>query len=203
MRFQTVRPTVRPALATAEAALVLPLLFILLFGVWEVSRMLQVNNAVSNSAREGARQASAGLPASNVNLPGGQTAYGVQAFVANYLMNSGLPTPKIRALTVKVQNLTATGQPSCTVKGIYNAGSGQYNLQLTQIGANPSTDPVLSAARNDILAVTVTYPYDEARWTPVNLYVFFGNWDLSDSAYWPCLIDVPVTINATIPSQPQ
>jgi Flp pilus assembly protein TadG len=204
MRLRTNETVRRPALATVEAALVLPFLFILLFGVWEVSRMLDVCQVVSNSAREGARQASAGLPGSNVNIPAGKTAYGVQNFVAMYLMNSGLPAPINRPFTVKVTNLTQTGQPSCTVQFIYSSGSSSaYNLQLTQIGSAPSVDPVLNAARNDILSVQVTYPYDEARLSPVNLYVFFGTWDLSDTAYWPCMIDVPITINATIPSQPQ
>jgi hypothetical protein len=158
---------------------------------------------VSNSAREGARQASAGLPGSNGGVPAGQTPYGVQNFVARYLMNSGLPTPVKRPFFVKVTNLTASGKPSCTMQGIYAAGAGPNNLQLSLYGAAPSVDPVLSAARNDIVAVQVTYPFDEARWSPVNLYVFFGNWDLADTAYWPCMIDVPVTINAVIPSQPQ
>ncbi len=193
----------RPALATVEAALVLPLLFILLFGVWEISRMLHVNQAVSNAAREGARQASAGVPASNVGLVAGQTPYGVQNFVARYLMNSFLPTPVKRPVLVKVTNLTAAGKPSCTMQGIYVNGAGPNNLQLTLSGTAPTVDPVLTAARNDIIAVQVTYPFDEARWSPVNLYVFFGNWDLVDTAYWPCMIDVPVSINAVIPSQPQ
>src|SRR5258708_40154497 len=60
MRLRTRNPGRRPAVAALEAALVLPLLFILLFGVWEVSRMIQVAQAVSNAPREGARQASAG-----------------------------------------------------------------------------------------------------------------------------------------------
>jgi hypothetical protein len=203
MRLRTNKSRRRPAAAAAEAALLLPLLFILLFGVWEVSRMLQVSQAISNAAREGARQASAGQPASNVNVPATLTNYAVENFVANYLMNSGLPAPVKRPLIVKVTNMTESGQPSCTMQGIYSAGAGPFNLALTQTGSSSSVDPVLSAARNDILAVQVTYPFDEARWSPVNLYTFFGNWDLGDTAYWPCMIDVPVTINATIPVAPQ
>jgi Flp pilus assembly protein TadG len=194
----------RPALAVVEAALILPLLFILLFGVWEVSRMIQVAQSVSNAAREGARQASAGQPASNVGLTGGQTAYSVQSFVAYYLMNSGLPAPVKRPFYVTVTNMTKSGQPSCTMQCQYQATGGlPYNLAITQSGASPAVDPVLTSARNDIIAVKVTYPFDESRISPVNTYVFFGNWDISDTAYWPCLIDVPVSINATIPSQPQ
>jgi Flp pilus assembly protein TadG len=204
MRLRTRNPGRRPAVAALEAALVLPLLFILLFGVWEVSRMIQVAQAVSNAAREGARQASAGQPASNVGVPAGKNNYAVQTYVARYLMNAGLPTPAKRPFTVKVTNVTMTGTPSCTVTGMYSSSGGlPNNLQLTQQGTSPSVDPVLNAARNDVIAVQVTYPFDEARWSPVNLYVFFGKWDLSDTSYWPCMIDVPVTINASIPSQPQ
>jgi Flp pilus assembly protein TadG len=204
MKLQTRKHIRRPALATVEAALVLPLLFILLFGVWEVSRMIQVAQTVSNSAREGARQASAGQPASNVGLSTGQTAYAVQNFVARYLMNSGLPAPVNRAFTVQVTNTTQSGQPTCTLQGIYSASGGYANnLLLTQLGSSPSVDPVLTAARNDVLAVTVTYPFDEARLSPVNYFVYFGTWNISETAYWPCMIDVPITVNGTIPSEPQ
>jgi hypothetical protein len=172
--------------------------------VWEISRMIHVAQAVSNAAREGARQASAGQPCSNVGVPAGMTNYAVQNYVANYLMNAGLPVPVNRPFTVKVTNMTMSGQPSCTVTGLYSATPGvRPNLVLTQQGASPNVDPVLNAARNDVIAVQVIFPFDEARWSPVNLYVFFGKWDLSDTSYWPCMIDVPVTINASIPSQPQ
>ena len=43
-----------------EAAVVLPLLLILMLGVWEVGRMIQVQQVLVNAAREGARLAGGG-----------------------------------------------------------------------------------------------------------------------------------------------
>lgn len=48
----------RRGLASVEFAFCLPLFFILLLGLWEVGRMVQVMQVLFNAAREGARQAS-------------------------------------------------------------------------------------------------------------------------------------------------
>lgn len=48
----------RRGLATVEFAICLPLLVLLLLGLWEVGRMVQVMQVLYNAAREGARQAS-------------------------------------------------------------------------------------------------------------------------------------------------
>jgi len=52
--------TLRPGVATVEFAVVLPLLVILLLGIWEVGRLVQVSQVLQNAAREAARQASTG-----------------------------------------------------------------------------------------------------------------------------------------------
>jgi Flp pilus assembly protein TadG len=54
-----VRPG-RAGVATVEFAMVLPLLMILLLGIWEVGRLVQVSQVLQNAAREAARQASTG-----------------------------------------------------------------------------------------------------------------------------------------------
>src|SRR6266851_4538910 len=50
----------RHGVAAVEFAICLPLLFTLLFGLWEVGRMCEVQNVMWNCAREGARDASLG-----------------------------------------------------------------------------------------------------------------------------------------------
>ncbi len=51
----------RTGVAAVELAVCLPFLLILIAGLWEVGRMVQVQILVSNAAREGGRQAAAGL----------------------------------------------------------------------------------------------------------------------------------------------
>ena len=48
--------------ALVELALILPLLFLLVFGIIEFGRALYIKNAISNAAREGARRAAVTAP---------------------------------------------------------------------------------------------------------------------------------------------
>jgi len=50
----------RSGIATVEFAIVLPILTSLLFGIWEIGRMVQASQVLQNAAREAARQASTG-----------------------------------------------------------------------------------------------------------------------------------------------
>jgi Flp pilus assembly protein TadG len=82
-----------------ELAVVLPVLVLLLTGIWEVGRMVEATQVVSNAAREGARLAATG----NV------TAAQVQTRVYNYLVSAGLnPT----GYTVSTYNLTDNPNPA-------------------------------------------------------------------------------------------
>ena len=64
----------RTGIAAVEFALVLPFLMLILFGVWEIGRLIQVTQIISNSAREGGRQCATGnMSASDLTTTG--TAY--------------------------------------------------------------------------------------------------------------------------------
>ena len=65
----------RTGMAVVEFAIVLPLFVTLLFGIWEVGRMVQVSQILANAAREAARQASTGT----TDLPTIQTT--IQQYV--------------------------------------------------------------------------------------------------------------------------
>ena len=92
--FPGTRARARGGVAAVEFALVLPLILSLLLGVWEVGRLIQVNQILSNAAREGGRQASTGLLSNSE----------VQTAVTQYLDRAGLPTSHA---TVTVTNLTS------------------------------------------------------------------------------------------------
>ncbi len=90
----------RPGVAAVELAFVLTFIFVpVIFGVWEVGRLIQVQQIVDNSAREGARAASTGQ----------YTNSQVQTVVTNYLTNAGISTS---SATVTVTNLTRGGDVS-------------------------------------------------------------------------------------------
>lgn len=82
--------TRRRGAAAVEAAFCLPMLLILLLGLWQVGRMVQVSQILNNAAREGARYAALG----NITINGDITpitAEMVQTLVGNYLTAAGLP----------------------------------------------------------------------------------------------------------------
>ncbi len=93
MRIAAARPR-RPGAAAVEFAILLPLLMSLLWGLWEVGRMVNAKQIISNAAREGARAASTGF----------RDFADVEATIESYLQNSGITN--ITGVTVTVRNLT-------------------------------------------------------------------------------------------------
>src|SRR5262249_27198087 len=80
--------------AAVEFAVTALFLVPLLVGLWEVGRLVEVQQLLANAAREGGRQASTG----NVN------AAGVQATVVSYLTRNNIPCS---TSNVTVTNLTS------------------------------------------------------------------------------------------------
>ncbi len=82
----------RPAVAAVEFAVILPVILTLLLGIWEVGRMIEIQQILTNAAREGGRQAATG------QLTNAQ----VQTVVTQYLQTAGLPVTHV---VVTVQDL--------------------------------------------------------------------------------------------------
>ena len=92
----------RRGAVAVEAAIVMPLLIIMMFGIWEVGRLIQVQQVITNAAREGARVASGGY----VDGTPVTVAY-VQSTVRNYMTASGLPTAAATGATITLTNTSA------------------------------------------------------------------------------------------------
>jgi Flp pilus assembly protein TadG len=84
----------RPGAAAVETALVLPLFFLIVFGVIEFGRAFMVAQLLTNAAREGARAA---ITAGSTNAA---VVTKVKALVNDYI---GVPTSKVN-VTVSVNN---------------------------------------------------------------------------------------------------
>jgi Flp pilus assembly protein TadG len=83
----------RTGLAAVEMGIILPMLLILLLGIWEVGRMVEVTQLLTNAAREGGRQASTGA----------KNADQVKETVVRYLHQNGIT--KVGPTDVKVVSL--------------------------------------------------------------------------------------------------
>ncbi len=93
----------RRGAAAAELGATLPLLLLLLLGIWEVGRFAQVSQVVSNAAREGARLAASGVANDDQ----------VKLAVCQYLKSAGLPDYSAdRDTYVTVSNVTNPGVDS-------------------------------------------------------------------------------------------
>src|SRR5262249_17463020 len=99
----------RRGVAAVEFAFLLPIIFTLLLGIWEVGRMIEIQQILCNAVREGARQAASG------QLTNSQ----VQTVVTNYLTVAGVPTTNV--------NVTVTNLPSG------KAGASADNLDELQV----------------------------------------------------------------------
>ena len=93
--------------------MVLPVMLILLFGIWEVGRIVQVNQILYNAAREAARLAAGGS-----NAGTSVTAAMVQQACKDYMTSAGLPTAAVSNSQV---TLTCLATPSWTDP--YNAAA--------------------------------------------------------------------------------
>lgn len=160
----------RNAVAAVELAFVLPLLLVFIIGIWEIGRLIQVQQSVNNAAREGARLAAQGLI---VNPSGVSTqimattgASNVQDTVKNYLTRAGYDTTGLQVTFAFVSGNTSLTDP-------YQAAKGQR------------------------YTVTVTLPMSSIRWTLLSLS---GMTTLGATVTWESLVDDPFTLNTTLPT---
>jgi Flp pilus assembly protein TadG len=89
-----------------ETALVLPILFILLFAIMEFGRAYNIFTTVTNAAREGARYSVAPIATGFANAGNQPTVAQVQADVQYFLRGDGIVVPDSNI--VVVQNCTGT-----------------------------------------------------------------------------------------------
>lgn len=160
--------------AAVELAFVVLFFFIpVLFGIWEAGRLIEVQQIVSNSAREGARLAAQGYTINSTGAP------------THIMTSSGTPNVK----DVVYQYLIAAGfanlQPSDVM----------VNFAFTDMNTS-LTDPYLGV-KNQHFQVTVTIPWDKVRWINVGL---IRPTAVTFTVTWQMLIDDPFIANTSMPS---
>lgn len=169
--------TARGGVAAVEFALVTMVFVVpLLLGVWEVGRLVQVQQIVSNSAREGARLAAQGY---TVNTTGAPTQITV---------SSGTP------------NLHDAVYQYLVAAGLTNLQPGDVTVDFAFTG--PKGDGTIptqpyQGEKNEPFKVTVAVPWDKVRWVNLGLVrpatvTFTVNWQM--------LVDEKFTVDDTLPT---
>lgn len=169
---------IRRGVAAVEFAVTVPLLLMLLLGIWELGRIINVQIILNNAARDGARL---GAQASIVTSTGAYTQI-------HY--NSG--TPQI------VNSIKAY----LSAAGITNQTGLQIEFTFTTPAVsggtldNLTTDDPYLGVKNQQFRVRVTIPYDNVRWTSLSL---INPNNLTAETCWSVLVDDPFTVNTTLP----
>ena len=162
----------RPGVAAVEMGFTfMVFLAPLMIGIWEVGRMVQVQQIVSNAAREGAR------------LAGQGTTIRSDGTITQIQTSTG--TPNVR--DVVYQYLLASGLTGLTLSDIevlfaFTGGSG--------------TEPY-QGIKNQPFSVTVRVKWEKVRW--VNLGLINPGW-ITFTVNWRMLVDDPFTVNETLPT---
>jgi Flp pilus assembly protein TadG len=156
----------RRGAAAVELAVVAPVILVLLTGIWEVGRMVEVQQMLSNAAREGARQAATGQ----------LTNSKVENVVVQYLQVAGIPTT----------NSNTTGN-----NGI-QAITGNPEVQMVTDLTNPGYD-VSNAQYLDQIQVTVQIPFQDVRWSLLSL-ITSQSTTMNATVTWYTMVDKPYPI---------
>lgn len=163
----------RTAAAAVELALLLPTVLVpTMFGIWEVGRLVQIQQIVENSAREGGRQASATK----------YTEAEIKAAVKEYLTSAGLSITDAGG----TENVTITVKMATPPTG----------------GAAPNwvTYDLNTLNQNDLVQIKVEYPFINVRYLASNFFTT-DTTTLNAEAIWSCAKDLPVDVPTTIPQQ--
>jgi Flp pilus assembly protein TadG len=175
--------------SAVEYAYCLPLMLMILSGLWEVGRMTEVQEVLWNSAREAARDASLGQD----NL---QT---VATNLLSYLQSAektAFPSGHSTSMISPVITL-----PSNTYG--YTCWDNTTNKELFTITFKDTTntsvtDPTLMS-QLDVYQIGVQVPYSSIQWT--TLVPVSGATRLTVSVVWASLVDSPFQIAPNLPAQ--
>jgi Flp pilus assembly protein TadG len=152
----------------------------LIIGIWEVGRLIQVQQIVANSAREGARLAAQGFTirsdGTQVQIRKESGTPNVKDAVVDYLRASGLTTLTAADVTVTFE-FTA---PKTTAP---------------DIGTYPP-EPYLGE-KGQPFTVHVSVPWNKVRWINIGL---LGPSDVHFTVTWHMLRDEVFSVNTTLPT---
>jgi hypothetical protein len=179
----------RDGVATVEFACCLPLLILILGGLWQVGRYVEVDQILWNAAREGARDASLGQDnlqtvASNMltYLQGAEpTAFG-----------TGHSTSMISPVVTLPAN---TNGYTCWDN---TANRELFTMTFTDLTNPSATDPT-TMSQLDIYQIGVQVPFTSIALS--QLVPISGMSRLGVTVAWTSLVDTPFQIAPDLPAQ--
>ena len=179
----------RNAVAAVEFALCLPLIVLLMLGIWEVGRIAQVSNVLWNAARESARDASLGQD----NLQ--TVAANLTAYLQNALPNAFNPSHSTSLIAPTITLPANTTGYTCWDN---TANQEMFTITFTDVTQTSVTDPT-GMQKLDHYQIGIQVPYTTVGWTAAPQ--ISGVSRLSVVVDWACMLDTPFSVTPSLPAQ--
>jgi Flp pilus assembly protein TadG len=193
MRRHAVAKDRRHGAASVEFAVCLPLMCLVLTGLWEVGRITQVAEVMWNSAREAARDASLGQDPLNNATPN------VTTNLLGYLQSAepsafgyGHSTTVIAPVISLPANTTGWTCWDST------ANRELFTITFTDLTQPNVTDPT-KMSQLDVYQIGVQVPYSSIRLSPVAQVTNMNR--LSVTVVWASMVDSPFQITPYLPAE--
>lgn len=182
------RRSPRRGTAAVEFAACLPFFFLVLYGLWEVGRITEVQNVVWNSGREAARDASLGQD--NLSIVAQNLLVYLQsaepsAFGAGHATNMIAPV-----ITMPANTYGFTCWDTVANREL-------FTMTFTDI-TNPSVSDPNQMAQLDLYQITVQVPYSSIGLVPVARIT--GVTRLKVSVTWASMVDSPFEVAPFLPA---
>lgn len=182
----------RTAVAAVETFFVVTFVLIpVLIGVWEVGRLVQVQQIVSNAAREGARLAAQGRTI--------QTDGTVTQIVVEVPPPNTANTPNVKAAVY--QSLTGAGLTTLDWNDV--TVDFQWQTPIINVPGPPAYPPgatnVYEGQKGQRFQVKVTIPFSKVRWSTLGLV---NPTQVTYTVQWRMMVDDPFVINPALPGPP-
>lgn len=179
----------RRGVAAVEFAFCLPLILLLLMGLWEVGRIVQISNVIRNGGREAARDAS--LAQDNLQAVATKLASFLQG-----ALSTAFGQGHSIALKAPVISLPA-GAAGYTCWD-NTANQELFTLAFTDISNPNITDPT-GMQKLDHYQVGISVPYATIGWT--GLVQITNVSRISITLDWASMVDSPFQITPALPAQ--
>jgi hypothetical protein len=179
----------RRGVAAVEFAFCLPLILLLLMGLWEVGRIVQVSNVIRNGGREAARDAS--LAQDNLQA--------VATKLAAFLQGA-LPTAfgQGHSTTLKPPVITLPANTTGYTCWDNTANQELFTVTFTDV-TNPSISDPTGMQKLDHYQVGISVPYATIGWSGLVQITSVSR--ISITLDWTSMVDSPFQITPALPGQ--
>jgi Flp pilus assembly protein TadG len=182
------RPAARSGTAAVEMAVVMNFVMLpLLIGVWEMGRVVQCQQIVAQSAREGARLAAQGKTIKETGQP-------IQIQTAIDPATNTLKEPNVKSAVL--QTLHGSGLTNVTWSDLTVTFQYLNQPHAAAPPANDTTRQPYEGWTKQRFKVYVSIPYDKVKWTILGLV---NPTTITYEVEWRIMVDEQFTVNENLP----